>query len=128
MKKSAAGKKRKRPESVAEYLAGVQPDQRRALEKLRRSIRAALPRDSRFEESISYGIPGVRVDGRMLVWFGANASGCAFYPGGVVGDFAEELAGYDTSKGTIRFSADEPLPDALVRKLVRGRLAQRSGR
>ncbi|HKD18072.1 MAG TPA: DUF1801 domain-containing protein [Thermoanaerobaculia bacterium] len=114
-----AGGKRK-VETVNEYLAGLRPGQRTALGKLRRAIRAAAPKA---EERISYGIPGYRLDGRMLVWFGAGARHCSFYPGGIVPAFRSELAGYDTSKGTIRFSEDEPLPAALVRRIVKARIA-----
>lgn len=59
----------------------------------------------------------------MLVWFGASAKHCAFYPGAVVEAHKDELKEYDTSKGTIRFQADNPLPVALVRKLVKARIA-----
>ena len=111
-----------RAETVTEYLAGLRPGPRAALRSLRRAIRAAAPRA---EECISYGIPGYRLDGRMLVWFGASTGHCSFYPGGTVQDFPRELAGYDTSKGTIRFPEDAPLPASLVRKLVRARIAAR---
>ena len=60
----------------------------------------------------------------MIGWFGASANHCSFYPGGVVQDFAEDLAGYDTSKGTVRFPREESLPASLVRKLVRARIAR----
>ena len=61
----------------------------------------------------------------MIVAFGASAKHCSFYPGAhPLKAHAQELAKYSTSKGTIRFSADEPLPMALVRKLVRTRVAE----
>jgi len=109
-------------ETVDEYLAGLPPGQRAALGKLRRAIRAAAPGA---EERISYGIPGYRLDGRMLVWFGAGARHCAFYPGGIVPEFRRELEGYETSKGTIRFSERKLLPAALVRRIVKARIAAR---
>ncbi|HEX4600518.1 MAG TPA: DUF1801 domain-containing protein [Gemmatimonadales bacterium] len=102
------------------YLARLRKDQRAALAKLRQAIRAAAPRA---EECISYQMPAFRLDGRMLVWFGAGARHCAFYPGAVVNTLKAELQDYDTSKGTIRFPADHPLPATLVRKLVRARIA-----
>ena len=114
----AAGKRK--VETVEDYLAGLPPGQRTALGKLRRAIRAAAPGA---EERISYGIPGYRLDGRMLVWFGAAVRHCAFYPGGIVPSFRRELADYDTSKGTIRFSEDDPLPAALVRRIVKAKIA-----
>lgn len=107
------------------YLATVSADQRVALERLRKAIRAAAPGA---EECISYQIPTFRLDGRLLVAFGAWAKHCAFYPGSVVETLADELEGYDTGKGTIRFRSDSPLPAALVRKLVKARIAQRASR
>ena len=101
-------------------------EQRKALEKLRKSIKAAAPRA---EECISYQLPAFRLDGRMLVAFGARASHCAFYPMSptTVKAHAAALEGYDTSKGTIRFGADKPLPGTLVRKLVKARIAENAG-
>ncbi len=112
-----------KPTTHDEYLAGVSAEQRAALEKLRRAIHAASPG---VEECISYGVPAFRWQGRYFLAYGAGAKHCAFYPGAVVEALGAELAGYDTSKGTIRFSAEKPLPAALVRKLVRLRMA-RSG-
>ena len=77
------------------------------------------------EECISYGIPAFRLDGKLLVHFGAAAKHCAFYPGAVVETHREALKGYDTSKGTIRFQPDTPLPAALVTKLVQARISRR---
>ena len=100
-------------------------DTRAALEQLRKIIRAAVPR---VEECISYQLPAFRLDGRMLVWFGATANHCAFYPGAVVEDLKDELEGYDTGKGTIRFQANKPLPASLVRKLLKARVAANAAR
>ena len=108
--------------TVDEYLATLPAEQRAALQWLRRRIRDAAPGA---EECISYGIPGFRLDGKPLVHFAAAARHCAFYPGGVVDDFKDELAGYDTSKGTIRFQPDKPPPAALIKKLVRAVIARR---
>ncbi|HXO18449.1 MAG TPA: DUF1801 domain-containing protein [Thermoanaerobaculia bacterium] len=95
---------------------------RAALQKLRKAIHSAVP-DA--EECISYQIPAFRLHGRMLVAFGAAANHCAFYPGAFpIKSCEDELKGYDTSKGTIRFPADRPLPAALVRKLVKARVAE----
>jgi uncharacterized protein YdhG (YjbR/CyaY superfamily) len=113
--------------TIDEYLAGVSEDKRAALERLRRTIRAAAPRA---EECISYQLPAFRLDGRLLVAFGAAVRHCAFYPcsGSTVKVFAAELEGYDTSKGTIRFQAGSPLPAALVRKIVKARIAENETR
>jgi uncharacterized protein YdhG (YjbR/CyaY superfamily) len=113
-----------KPRTIDEYLAGVSDDKRAALEALRRTIRAAVPSA---EECISYSLPAFRVDGRVLVGFGATANHCAFYlfSGSTVEAHERELEAYDTSKGTIRFPADKPLPAALVRKLVKARIAEK---
>ncbi|MFN7941113.1 MAG: DUF1801 domain-containing protein [Thermoanaerobaculia bacterium] len=112
--------------TIDEYLAPLAAEKRAALERLRRDIHAAAPEA---EECISYGIPAFRLAGRMLVAFGAAAKHCAFYPGAhPVEALADELAAYDTSKGTVRFPPERPLPAALVRKLVRARVAEYADR
>lgn len=113
-------KRSPKPATIDQYLAPLSPDKRAALEKLRKAIRAAVPKA---EECISYGIPAFRLNGKFLVGFGAAVGHCAFYPGGTVEAFADELRDYDTSKGTIRFQPDRPIPATLVRKLVRTRIA-----
>jgi uncharacterized protein YdhG (YjbR/CyaY superfamily) len=112
-----------KPKSIDDYLDALTDDKRAALQKLRKSIRAAAPEA---EECISYSLPAFRLDGRMLVAFGAAASHCSFYPGSgaTVEAHARDLQRYDTSKGTIRFPAGKPLPAALVRKLVKARIAE----
>ena len=116
-------KPRTRPTTIDEYLSALSEDKRAALEKLRKTIQAAAPRA---EECISYSLPAFRLDKTMLVAFGARANHCAFYPmsGSTVAAFKDELTGYETSQGTIRFQPDRPLPAALVRKLVRARIAE----
>ena len=115
-----------KPETIDEYLAGVSANQRAALEKLRKTIRAAAPKA---EECISYGLAAFRLNGRPLVAFGATANHCAFYPmnSTIVEAFQGQLKSFETSKGTIRFSPDSPLPAALVKKLVKVRVAENSG-
>ena len=114
---------RLKAQSTDEYLAQLPDDQRAALENLRKSIKAAAPKA---EEGISYGLPAFRLHGRRLVCFGATKSHCAFYPmsSATIADHKKELAAYDTSTGTIRFKPDEPLPAALVKKLVKARIAE----
>ncbi len=107
--------------TIDQYLAAVSNDKQAALQKLRKAIKAAAPKA---EECISYQLPAFRLEGRVLVWFGAWANHCAFYPGSTAVEAHEhELRDYDTRKGTIRFQADNPLPATLVRKLVRARIA-----
>ncbi len=116
-----------KPRTIDEYLAGVGSEQRAALEKLRKAIKAAAPKA---EECITYGLAAFRLDGKALVGFGAAANHCAFYPmsSHIVKEFKDELKNYDTSKGTIRFQPDKPLPAALVRKVVKARIAENEGR
>jgi uncharacterized protein YdhG (YjbR/CyaY superfamily) len=114
-----------KPQTIDEYLALWSADKRATLEKLRKDIQAAAPKA---EEAISYGIPAFRLDGRLLVAFGAAVKHCAFYPGShPVEAHKGELRSYDTSKGTIRFPVDRPLPATLVRKLVKARIAEYAG-
>jgi uncharacterized protein YdhG (YjbR/CyaY superfamily) len=114
------------PESIDDYLATLSKDKRATLEKLRQAIQAAAPKA---EECISYRIPGFRLDGKLLVSFGAAANHCAFYPGArPVQAHKTELKAYDATKGTIRFPIDRPLPAALVRKLVKTRIAEYAAR
>ena len=103
------------------YLAAVSPEKRAALERLRKIVRSTAPKA---EECISYGIPAFRLNGKFLVGLGAAANHCSFYPGAVLTTLGQDLKGYDTSKGTIRFKPDKPLPAALVRKLVKARVAK----
>jgi len=112
----------RKPQTIDEYLAGVREDQRAALTKLRQAIKSAAPKA---EECISYQVPAFRLDGRLLVAFGAATNHCAFYPGAFPIDaHRRELGAYATSKGTIRFQPDTPLPATLVRKLVKTRMTE----
>lgn len=114
------------PKNIEEYLAAFNAEQQAALEKLRKTIRAAAPQA---EECISYGLAAFRLNGRPLVGMGATANHCAFYlmSGSTVAAHEDLLKGYDTSKGAIRFPADKPLPAALVRKLVKARIEENAG-
>jgi uncharacterized protein YdhG (YjbR/CyaY superfamily) len=115
-----------KPQTIDEYLAPLSNEKRAALEKLRSAIKAAAPKA---EECISYQLPTFRLGGRMLVSFGAWANHCAFYAGtSPVEAHKDELKAYDTSKGTIRFQADSPLPAALVRKLVKTQIAKKAAK
>jgi uncharacterized protein YdhG (YjbR/CyaY superfamily) len=101
----------------------VNANHRDVLQKIREAIHAVAPNA---EECISYGIPAFRLNGRSLVFFGAWANHCALYPGSsaTLKKFRNELRDFQTSKGTLRFSPEKPLPVALVKKLVKARVAQ----
>lgn len=120
-----------KPKTIDEYLALVTAEQRPAeqrpvLEKLRKTIRAAAPEA---EEGISYGLAAFRLNGRPLVAFGASTNHCSFYPmnGTTVAAFRDRLKGFETSKGTIRFTPDKPLPAGLIKKLIKARVAENAG-
>ena len=107
--------------SVNAYLRAVPPAPRAALQKLRKTIKAAAPEAT---EGISYGIPMFKRHG-MLAGYAAFKEHCSlFMSTSITRALKRELASYDTSKGTIRFTVDKPLPAALVRKLVKARVAQ----
>jgi uncharacterized protein YdhG (YjbR/CyaY superfamily) len=113
------------PKNVEEYLSSVPKDSRAAFQQLRTAIRSAVPPQS--VEVISYRIPAFKHK-KVLVWFGAFAHHCSLFPtGSVVEAFREELKGYSTSKGTIHFPNDKPIPTTLVQKIVKVRVAESEG-
>jgi uncharacterized protein YdhG (YjbR/CyaY superfamily) len=121
--RTATRAKAKKPKTPDDYLAALSDDKRAALETLRKAIKATAPEA---EECIIYGLPAFRLKGKLLVAYGAAVNHCAFYPGSTLKAFKNELKDYDTTgKGTIRFPAERPLPPALVRKLVKTRIAER---
>ena len=110
------------PKNVDEYLAGVPEPARSTLKKVRAMIRSEAPREA--TETISYRIPMFKYKG-MLVGFAAFSNHCSLFPGlAPVEALKKELKGFETSKGTIRFPVDMPLPAALVKKLVKARIAE----
>lgn len=105
-----------------DYLAQLPDDKRATLEKVRKAIRAAAPDAT---EGMSYGMPAF-IQGKPIAGYAAHAGHCAYYPmsGDIVTALAKDLAGYDTTKGGIRFPIGQPLPATLIRKLVRAWLAE----
>ena len=114
------------PRDVDAYLAAIPADMRASLERLRKLIQRAAPAAV---EGISYQIPIFNLHGG-LVGFGAGKSHCSFYvmSPAVMAAHAAQLENYSIGKGSIRFPADEPLPAALVTKLVKARIAENATR
>ena len=113
--------------TIDAYLAGVPPDQRAALQRLRQAVHRAAPGA---EEFSYYGMPAVRFEGKALVAFAAAQRHCALYPlsGRAIAACRSELSRFETSKGTIRFQPERPLSLALIRKLVRARVLENRAR
>jgi uncharacterized protein YdhG (YjbR/CyaY superfamily) len=109
--------------SIDEYLAPIKDDKRAALDKLRETIRAVVPKA---EECISYGIPAFRFDGKIVAGFAATAKGRSYFPfsGATLRTLAHELDGYGKTKGSLHFDPAKPLPVTLVRKLIKARVAE----
>jgi uncharacterized protein YdhG (YjbR/CyaY superfamily) len=105
------------------YLAACPEPHRGTLEKVRATIRSVVPKEA--AEVISYGMPSFRYKG-PLVAYGAFKEHCSFFPmsAALLDEFADELTGYRTSKGTVQFAVDKPLPAALLKKLVKAPVAQ----
>ena len=111
---------------IDEYLATVTGDKRAALDALRKTIRSIIPQA---EECISYGLPAFRLDGRVVAGFQATAKGCSYYPfsGTTLQTLAGDLQSYGKTKSALHFRPDAPLPTALVRKLIKARIAEHRG-
>jgi uncharacterized protein YdhG (YjbR/CyaY superfamily) len=121
-KATGASKRSSAPQSVDEYLARVPQPARSTLNKMRATIRSAVPAEA--TETISYGMPAFRHNG-VLVWFAAFSNHCSLFPtASVIAEFKDDLKGYSTSKGTVHFPADKPLPATLIKKLVKARVTQ----
>jgi uncharacterized protein YdhG (YjbR/CyaY superfamily) len=121
MRASPANTTTSKPRSIDEYLARLPPDVRRPLTIVRRSIAKALPGA---EESISYGIPTFKRDGRIVIYFAGWKEHFSLYPttAKLTAAFTKELARYDMSgKGTVRFSLSEPVPEKLIAALAKFR-------
>ena len=112
-----------RPHGPDEYLAQVPEPARTTLSKLRALIRSTVPGEA--TEGMSYGMPAFHYKG-ALVCYAAFKDHCSFFPmsAALIAELRDDLKDYETSKGTIRFPSDKPLPAALVRKMVKARIAQ----
>jgi uncharacterized protein YdhG (YjbR/CyaY superfamily) len=113
----------KKPANVDAYLAALPPGERAALERLRKTIRAAAPDAT---ETISYRMPAFKERGRILVYYAAFKDHCSLFPasGAVMDVLGDQLRPYFAGKGTLRFTADRPIPARLVRKIVTLRRAE----
>jgi uncharacterized protein YdhG (YjbR/CyaY superfamily) len=124
--RSSAAKRAGAPTTVDEYLARVPEPARTTLNKVRATIRSAVPAEA--TEVISYRIPAFKYNG-VLVWYAAFSEHCSLFPTNAVMEaFKDELKNYSKSKGTIHFPIDKPLPAALVKKMVKMRVAQVSNK
>lgn len=120
--RTSAATRSSAPKSVDEYLARVPEPARSTLNTIRAAIRAAVPSET--SEIVSYGMPAFKYK-KVLVWFAAFSGHCSLFPtAAVIEAFKDELKGFSTSKGTIQFPTDQPLPHALIKKIVKARLAQ----
>ena len=120
--RKSAKKTRPAPKTVNQYLARVPQPARAHLNKMRAAIRSAVPKDSL--EIISYGIPAFKQK-RILVWYAAFSNHCSLFPtAAIIDKFKNHLKPFSTSKGTIHFPTNKPLPTALIKKLVKARVAQ----
>jgi len=115
-------KTRPAPKTVNQYLARVPESSRSTLNKMRATIRSAVPKDA--VEIISYGIPAFKQK-RVLVWYAAFSNHCSLFPtAAIIEKFKNDLKPFSKSKGTIHFPTDKPLPTALIKRLVKARVAQ----
>ena len=114
-------KSKSAPKTVHEYMARLAQPAQTKLKQVRAAIRSAVPAET--TEVISYGIPAFKQK-RVLVWYAAFADHWSLFPtAAVIEQFRDELKGYTTSKGTIQFPLDKPIPTALIRKVVKRRVA-----
>jgi uncharacterized protein YdhG (YjbR/CyaY superfamily) len=119
---SSSSKKSIAPATVQGYTRRIPASSRKSFAELRAAILAAVPADA--VETISYRIPAIR-RGKVLVWFAAFADHCSLFPtASVVAAFKDQLKNYSTSKGTVHFPLDKRIPAALVKKLVKARVAE----
>ena len=109
------------PRGIDEYLAALDAPKRTTLQRLRQTILGIIPEA---EECISYGMPAFRLEGKVIAGFAAFKNHLAYLPhsGSVFGELADDLAGYESTPGSLHFPIDRPLPKGLVKKLIPTRL------
>ena len=109
------------PRTIDDYLAGLDETKRTSLQALRLTIQGIIPRA---EECISYGMPAFRLEGKVIAGFAAFKNHLAYLPhsGSVFGELADDLAGYESTPGSLHFPIDKPPPKSLVKKLIATRL------
>lgn len=109
------------PKDIDAYLAGLDDTKRKTLQRLRETILSVVPDAT---ETISYGMPAFKVEGKTIAGFAAFKNHLSYMPhsGTVVAALGEDVAGYTTTKGSLQFPIDKPLPKALVKKLIGARL------
>ena len=117
---------KKKPKDVDAYLADLPDAQREALQRIRETVLATVPG---VEEAFVYGVPGFKLGGKSLVCYAGFKQHCGFYPmsPAVIDAHADQLERFDIAKGTIRFQPGKPLSLALLRKLVKARVAELTG-
>jgi uncharacterized protein YdhG (YjbR/CyaY superfamily) len=121
-KPKAASRTTRSPQTVDQYFAAVPDPARGALQQIRAAIHSVVPPDA--TEIISYKIPAFRHK-KVLVWYAAFANHCSLFPtASVIEQFKDELKDFSTSKGTIHFPMDKPIPVELIKRLVRARVEQ----
>jgi uncharacterized protein YdhG (YjbR/CyaY superfamily) len=120
--KKAAATSKGAAKDVEKYIERVPEPARSRLKEMRAAIRSVVPAEA--VEIISYQIPAFKLK-RVLVWYAAFSEHCSLFPtASVIEEFKDELAGFTTSKGTVQFPTDKVLPAALIRKIVKARVAQ----
>ena len=117
-----AGTKSSDVAKIDAYLAKLDADKRVALEHIRALVLETAPEA---EEALVYGVPGFKLDGPLVCYAGHKAH-CGFYPMSpiVIDGMKAELAGFETAKGTVRFTPDRPIPDALIIEIVKRRIEE----
>jgi uncharacterized protein YdhG (YjbR/CyaY superfamily) len=111
------------PNEIDRYLAGLDEPQRSTLEALRKSIIEVVPGA---EQCISYGMPAFKVQGKTVAGFAAFKNHLSYLPhsGSVLATLPDDVAPYETSKGSLKFAINNPLPKRLVKKLIHTRMEE----
>lgn len=109
-------------ETIDEYLSNMQPDQLASFEHIRALVHRIAPDGT---ESISYGMPAFKYQGKPLLYVGAFKDHMSLFPtSGPIEAMKDQLVGFTVAKGTIQFTPDKPIPDEIITQLLRIRIAQ----